>query len=85
MERELAQATQNINSASTNNEVDQAKTSGQNAINLANPNTTVKRIAREAVENKVTSQIQQINANNKATNEEKRQQLIMYMHISKKL
>ena len=71
MERELAQATQNINSASTNNEVDQAKTSGQNAINLANPNTTVKRIAREAVENKVTSQIQQINANNKATNEEK--------------
>lgn len=71
VERELAQATQNINSASTNNEVDQAKTSGQNAINLANPNTTVKRIAREAVENKVTSQIQQINANNKATNEEK--------------
>lgn len=71
MERELAQATQNINSASTNNEVDQAKTSGQNAINSANPNTTVKRMAREAIENKVTSQIQQINANNKATNEEK--------------
>ncbi|MCM3497772.1 SasC/FmtB family protein [Staphylococcus capitis] len=71
VERELAQATQNINSASTNNEVDQAKTSGQNAINSANPNTTVKRMAREAIENKVTSQIQQINANNKATNEEK--------------
>lgn len=71
VDRELAQATQNINSANTNNDVDQAKSNGENAINASTPNITVKPNARKAIENKANSQIQQINANNKATNEEK--------------
>ncbi|MCC3754475.1 SasC/FmtB family protein [Staphylococcus capitis] len=71
VDRELAQATQNINSATTNSDVDQAKSNGQNAINAATPNTTVKSNARNAIESKANSQVQQINANNKATTEEK--------------
>ncbi len=73
---ELTQATKNdaleqINQATTNDDVDTAKGDGLNAINPIAPVTVVKQAARDAVSHDAQQHIAEINANPDATQEER--------------
>ncbi|HDA2421410.1 TPA: LPXTG-anchored repetitive surface protein SasC [Staphylococcus aureus] len=79
---ELTQATnhalEQINQATTNADVDNAKGDGLNAINPIAPVTVVKQAARDAVSHDAQQHIAEINANPDATQEERQaaQQLL---------
>ncbi|CAC6828505.1 TPA: LPXTG-anchored repetitive surface protein SasC [Staphylococcus aureus] len=72
---ELTQATnhalEQINQATTNADVDNAKGDGLNAINPIAPVTVVKQAARDAVSHDAQQHIAEINANPDATQEER--------------
>ncbi|CDR28252.1 LPXTG-anchored aggregation protein SasC [Staphylococcus schweitzeri] len=72
---ELTQATnhalEQINQATTNDEVDNAKGDGLNTINPIAPVTVVKQAARDAVSHDAQQHIAEINANTDATQEER--------------
>ncbi|MCS5410403.1 LPXTG-anchored aggregation protein SasC [Staphylococcus aureus] len=72
---ELTQATnhalEQINIATTNADVDNAKGDGLNAINPIAPVTVVKQAARDAVSHDAQQHIAEINANPDATQEER--------------
>lgn len=72
---ELTQATnhslEQINQATTNADVDNAKGDGLNAINPIAPVTVVKQAARDAVSHDARQHIAEINANPDATQEER--------------
>lgn len=72
---ELTQATKHaleqINQATTNADVDNAKGDGLNAINPIAPVTVVKQAARDAVSHDAQQHIAEINANPDATQEER--------------
>ncbi|HDA4945674.1 TPA: LPXTG-anchored repetitive surface protein SasC [Staphylococcus aureus] len=72
---ELTQATnhalEQINQATTNDDVDTAKGDGLNAINPIAPVTVVKQAARDAVSHDAQQHIAEINANPDATQEER--------------
>lgn len=72
---ELTQATnhalEQINQATTNDEVDNAKGDGLNSINPIAPVTVVKQAARDAVSHDAQQHIAEINANPDATQEER--------------
>ncbi|UXU41100.1 LPXTG-anchored aggregation protein SasC [Staphylococcus aureus] len=72
---ELTQATnhalEQINQATTNADVDNAKGDGINAINPIAPVTVVKQAARDAVSHDAQQHIAEINANPDATQEER--------------
>lgn len=72
---ELTQATnhalEQINQATTNADVDNAKGEGLNAINPIAPVTVVKQAARDAVSHDAQQHIAEINANPDATQEER--------------
>ncbi|HDE0390979.1 TPA: LPXTG-anchored repetitive surface protein SasC [Staphylococcus aureus] len=72
---ELTQATnhalEQINQATTNADVDNAKGDGLNAINPIAPVTVVKQDARDAVSHDAQQHIAEINANPDATQEER--------------
>lgn len=71
VDQAVATAIGNINQASTNAIVDQAQTNGETSIASIEPDVRTKQAARNAIESKATSQLQQITANSNATNEEK--------------
>lgn len=72
---ELTQATnhalEQINQATTNADVDNAKGDGLNAINPIAPVTVVKQAARDAISHDAQQHIAEINANPDATQEER--------------
>lgn len=72
---ELTQATnhalEQINQATTNDDVDTAKGDGLNVINPIAPVTVVKQAARDAVSHDAQQHIAEINANPDATQEER--------------
>ena len=70
-----AEAKTNIQIASANDLVNEAKSNGINKINAITPATTVKTDARKAIQDKAFEQIELIKATPDATNEENKQQL----------
>lgn len=76
---ELTQATnhalEQINQATTNDDVDTAKGDGLNAINPIAPVTVVKQAARDAVSHDAQQHIAEINANLMRLKKKDRQRL----------
>lgn len=71
LETAKTSALQNINQASTNDEVQAAENTGVAEIGKIVPETTVKQAAKQGIEQTTQNQINKINDNNNSTFEEK--------------
>ncbi|WP_210135221.1 SasC/FmtB family protein [Staphylococcus sp. GDX8P80P] len=71
VDEEATKAKAAIDQASTNNDVDQAKTSGETTISSIQPEVVKKAEAKQAIDDAVTAKKAEIDQNQEATKEEK--------------